>query len=94
LHQINDDKPQRCNEKINKIYRGHPGALVIELNGGTHVQQYQYQYQTIADINNSVYDEVKSQKLKLFSRGNSHVGCAISIWNKPVTRSHQLIQHY
>jgi hypothetical protein len=44
----------KCNEKIKKINCSLPDELVIELNGDTHVQQYQFQYQTNAEINNKV----------------------------------------
>lgn len=54
-------------------------ALVIELNGDMHVQQYLFQYLTSAEINNNEYDEVINQKLKLFNRGKCHIWCAISI---------------
>ena len=70
---------QRCNEKIKKINCSHQDALVIELNGGMQVQQYLFQYQTNAEINNSVYAEVINQKLKLFNRGKCHIWCSISI---------------
>ena len=69
----------KCNENIKKINRSHQGVLVIELKGGMQVQQYQYRYQTNAEINNKVYDEVINQKLKLFNRGKCHIGCTISI---------------
>jgi hypothetical protein len=67
-------------------------VLVIELNGDTQVQQYLYRYQTIAEISNNVYDEVESQKLKLFNRGKSHIGRANFHMNEPITQTHQLKQ--
>ena len=77
----------KCKEKIKKINRSHRDAPVIELNGDTHVQQYQYQYQTNAEINNNVYDEVTSQKLKLFRRGKCHIRCTISIWTNQLHKT-------
>jgi hypothetical protein len=71
--------PLKCNEKIKKINCSHQGVPVIELNGDTHVQQYLYQYQTNAEINNNIYDEVTNQKLKLFNRGKCHIRGTISI---------------
>jgi hypothetical protein len=57
------------------------------------VQQYQYQYQTNADINNKVYDEAINQKLKLFNRGKCHIWRTNLHMNKNVTQNRRLIQH-
>lgn len=69
----------KCNEKIKKINCSHLDVPVIELKGDMQVQQYQHQYQTKAEINNKVYDEVINQKLKLFNRGKCHIRRTISI---------------
>jgi len=68
-----EEVPARCKEKIARSTDG-PAWAIFLANGGYTVQPVPTPLSTAADITKSVRDGGKSQKLRLFRRGNAISG--------------------
>lgn len=71
-----DDAPARWREKIARSTDG-PEWAKFAANGGYTVHPVPAPFSTSADVTSKINDGGKSQKLRLFSRGNAISGAPI-----------------